>query len=91
MLTKEELELYHEENPHIYAAFEKFTLEVIATGRKYYSSRTIVERMRWHSQIEAKHDIFKINDHQVPFLARMFESKNPLYKGFFKKRPSVAD
>lgn len=91
MLTKEEMQQYHDDNPHIYEAFERFTFEVINAGRKYYSARTIVERMRWHSQIEAKNDTFKLNDHQVPFYSRLFEEKNPQHKGFFHKRSSVAD
>lgn len=91
MLTVEEMEMYHQDNPQVYEAFENFTMQVIASGRKYFSGRAIFERIRWHSQIEAKNDTFKINDHQVPFYARLFEEKHPQYKGFFKKRRSVAD
>lgn len=91
MITLEEMEKYHKNNPQVYEAFELFTFQVIRSGRKYFSARAIMERVRWNSQIEAKNDLFKINDHQVPFYSRLFESNHPHHKGFFIKRRSVAD
>lgn len=91
MLTIEEMELYHTENPHIYEAFEKFTFQAISSGRKYFGSQAIAERIRWYSQIEAKTDIYKINDHQTPYYARLFEKNHHQHKGFFRKRKSIAD
>lgn len=91
MVTKELFESYHEENPEIYNLFERFTLEAIASGRKYFGSKAIIERLRWHSLVEAKLDIFKINNNYAPFYARMFEQINPQHKGFFRKRRAVAD
>ena len=91
MLTKEKFDLYHAENPHIYQIFERFTLEVIRSGRKNFGIGAIAERCRWYSAIESIGDPFKINNNYRAFYARLFEAKNPQYAGFFRKRASVAD
>ena len=90
-MTIDEFNIYHAENPHIYQAFERFTFQVIGTGRKYFSARAIYERIRWKSMIEDDDEQFKLRDHPMPFYARLFEKKNPLYKGFFSKRKCEAD
>lgn len=90
-MTLEEFEIYHNENPHIYAAFERFTFDVIRTGRKYFSARAIFERMRWYSLIEDNRTDYKISDHPMPFYARLFEKKNPEFVGFFRKKRCPAD
>ena len=90
-MTIEEFYKYHSENPNIYQAFEKFTLQVISTGRKYFSARAVYERIRWYTSIEDNNPEFKMSDHPMPFYARMFEERNPQYKGFFRKHRCPAD
>lgn len=90
-MTFEELEQYHADNPQIYEAFERFTMEAINSGRKYFSSEMIINRMRWYTAIEAKNDIFKINNDLKAFYSRLFENNHPQYKDFFRKRRSIAD
>lgn len=89
--SKQEMRVYHQENPHIYAAFEKFTFQVIEAGRKNFSACGIIERIRWFTMIESKTGTFKVSENMKPFYARLFEEKHPQYKGFFRKRRSVAD
>lgn len=91
IMTIDEFELYNAANPHIYAAFERFTLQVISTGRRYFSARAIYERMRWYSLVEDNSVTFKLSDHPMPFYARLFEKKHPEYQGFFKKHRCPAD
>ena len=79
-------EQYHKDNPDIWKAFEKFTLEAVAAGKKHYSSKSIFERIRWETEVEAKHEIFKINNNFTPHYARIFEKKYPNLEGFFRKR-----
>lgn len=90
-MTIEEFQWYHKENPEVYEMFERFTFQVISTGRKYFSARAIIERIRWYSQIEDNSVTFKISDHPMPFYARLFELKNPQYSGFFMKKKCPAD
>lgn len=91
MLSREEMEFHHLENPHIYEEFENFAFQAISSGRKYFGAGAVFERLRWYSQIETKGDQFKLNNNYRAFYARLFEEKNPEYKGFFRKRRSVAD
>lgn len=90
-MTIEEFNLYHQENPSIYEAFEKFTFQAIKAGRKYFSARAVIERIRWFSQVEDNSVTFKISDHPMPFYARLFEKNYPQYKGFFRKHRCPAD
>lgn len=91
MITYENFLKYHRENPQIYVMFEKFSLQVIASGRKNFGVGAIAERMRWYSAIETVGDCYKINNNYRAFYARLFEEQNPQHIGFFRKRRSVAD
>ena len=91
MVSEFDMIEYHLENPEIFVAFEKFTLEAIKSGRTYFGSKAIIERVRWYTAVEAKKDTFKINNNIAPFLSRLFEKKYPEYKGFFRKRISRID
>jgi hypothetical protein len=84
-------EMYHKENPQIYEAFERFSLDVIRTGRKYFSAEMVINRIRWYTTIESDNDKFKVNNNYKPHYSRMFEENHPEYKGFFRKRRSHAD
>lgn len=77
---------YHQENPHVWKLFEKFTFQAIRAGFKNYSVNAIIERIRWHSEVETKGDIFKINNNHRPYYARYFHHKYPQYEGFFRTR-----
>ena len=80
---------YDNDNPLIWKAFKKFTLQEIAAGKKHYSSKSIFERIRWETEIEAKEDRFKINNNYTPYYARKFELLYPEHKDFFHKRESI--
>lgn len=84
--------LFHNENPHVYELFKRFAREAKGTGRPRFSGRTIIERMRWYTAVEA-HDPagFKINDHWSPFYVRLIERHHPEFIGFFEKRNAIAD
>jgi hypothetical protein len=77
---------FHIQNPHVYAAFERFARQAIASGRKRLGAGLIYERMRWHYSIETKGDEFQLNNNYRADYARMFEERNPEYKGFFSTR-----
>ena len=90
-MTIDDFKEYHATNPDIFEAFEKYTFQAIDAGRKYLGSQVILERIRFYSMVEAKQDQFKINNNYAAFYSRMFEDKHPKFKGFFRKRRSVAD
>ena len=78
-------------HPEAYTLFEKFTYDVIHSGRKHFGAKAIIERVRWQTMFEEKGGAFKINNNYTAFLVRMFIYKNPWHKGFFQTRRAQAD
>lgn len=74
------------ENQHIWTAFERQALLISQRGYKHYSARTIIEFLRHHTALKEASELWKINDHITPYLARMFMEKHPHLKGFFETR-----
>lgn len=81
---------YHQDNPHIYAAFEKLSLEAAKTGRNKFAVRNIFGKMRWDMAISGN-DEYKINENYSAYYGRLFEEKNPKYSGFFRKKNILPD
>ncbi len=74
-------------NSAVYREFERRALRMAQTGRKRYSARTIVEVMRWDSDIADTEKTFKINDHYTPGMARLFMGAHgAAYPTFFELR-----
>ena len=74
---------WHKKNPQVWDKFEKYTLEAINSGRKKYSHWAIINRIRWHNEIETKGGDFKISNDYICFYARLFHARHPQYKDFF--------
>ena len=86
---EERFKLFHEDNPQVWELFKRFTLEAIASGQSHYSSDAIVQRIRWHTTVEAKPvsaDPTRVNDHYTGFYARLFHREFPQHDGFFRNR-----
>jgi hypothetical protein len=76
-----------EDNRHVYREFERKALEMARRGRKHYSARTIIETLRWESDLRDTETTWKINDHFTPGLARFFmEEHGKRFPGFFELR-----
>jgi hypothetical protein len=80
---------YHKANPQIYAMFKRFTNEAIRSKRPRYSSKMIVERIRWETMIKAEHG-YKISNCMTAFYSRLWMLENPNKKLFNTKR-SILD
>ena len=87
--TDEFLE-YLPANLHVYEAFRRETLRVIARGFKHYSARTIIEVLRHNSALEQVGGPWKLNDHNTPYLARLFDLEYPEHIGLFVYRATKA-
>ena len=81
-----DFDLWLDDNHHIWLAFQEQALLVSKRGFKHYSARTIIEFLRHHTAISEKGDLWKINDHATPHLARLFMANHPELKGFFETR-----
>jgi len=66
--------------------FEELAFDARRSGYERYSARTILERIRWHYNVERGLREFKCNDHWSPFLSRWFLKKHPDWTGFFELR-----
>lgn len=70
-------------NPQIWNEFEVMALKM-AKKRPRYSARTIVEVMRWNSDLR-QHDVtFKLSNNMTPGMARLWMQKyGKAYPKFF--------
>ena len=74
-------------NEHIWFAFEKEALKIVAMGFSHYSARTIIHFLRHHSAItESETADFKINNDHSPYLGRLFALVHPKHAGLFAYR-----
>ena len=83
--TKEAFQNYHQQNPHIYARFEKFALEAVQR-RDHFSAKAIFHIIRWYTPDADDQPEFKIDDGWVSHYARMFMEKHPEHEGYFATR-----
>lgn len=67
--------LWLQENRHIWKDFEQKALEM-AQVRDRYSARTLVEVMRWHSDLREKRPLFKLSNNMTPGMARLWMAKH---------------
>ena len=79
---------YHKANPQIYTMFKRFTNEAIKSKRPRYSSKMIVERIRWETMIKADKG-FKISNDMTAFYSRLWMLENPTKKLFNTKRSAL--
>lgn len=64
-----------QKNRHIWLEFEQKALQM-ARIRKRYSARTIVEVMRWHSDLKEAAPLFKLSNNMTPGMARLWMEKH---------------
>jgi len=78
---------FHNENPEIYQLFKQFAKEMRDTGRSKYSSKAIMERIRWHYDIRARgREEFKINNNYTAMYPRIMIVDDNSWLGFFNLR-----
>ena len=88
---KHEWQTFHDKNPEVYELFERFAFMTIKSGFDHYGSMAILQRVRWHKDVETNDELFKINNNHAPFYARLFMKNHPQHEGFFRTRKSTAD
>ena len=77
-------------NQHIYNRFEVLALRMAEKNHKHYSARTIVEKLRWDTDIADTDVQFKINGNFVPGMARLWmKTHGKRYPNFFRCRDSL--
>lgn len=78
-------------NFEIWEAFEREANRVWDLGVRHYSARRIGEYIRhntlFRERANAGDPVFKLNDHFVPDLGRLYVCFYPEREGFFERRP----
>lgn len=77
---------FHETNPKVYSMFKIFACQLRQGGLSHYGSKAIMERIRWHFEVEHKQKDFKVNNNYASCYARLLMREAPEFKGFFELR-----
>lgn len=77
---------FHESNPKIFDLYKRFALELKQSGRVRYSSMMILQRIRWHVEVETNDTEFKVNNNHAPCYARLLMLYDSHYRKVFKRR-----
>lgn len=77
---------YHQANPKVYDLFKVFAAELRQSGRDNYGAQAIMERIRWHMQVERRDADFKINNNHISCYTRLIMIEDKGYIGFFRRR-----
>ncbi len=82
---------WHQENPHVWALFCRFTFEAITSGRRRYSPWAIINRVRWETGVVTQGEDFKISNDFIAFYSRYFMHTYPQHKGFFATKKMAGE
>lgn len=77
---------YHEKNPHIFRLFSQYAWQVRKAGVFHYGAKAIMERIRWHYEIDQRAHEFKINNNYASCYARLLIQQDPAFTDFFELR-----
>lgn len=84
---------FHLKNPHIYRAFKRMAFEMRAEGHRRYGAKTIMERLRWESEVRHPGEKFKlsntIKDRCSARYARKMIEEYPSFASFFQLKPTL--
>lgn len=78
--------VFHKNNPQVYKRFKELAEKMKATGRKKYSSKLIINVMRWEHDLSTNAKPFKINDRWQSLYGRLLAYHDPSYKNWFEFR-----
>lgn len=83
--TLRKFKAYHQENPLVFKHFKRLAFEAIGAGRQYYSSKMVINILRWETEVRGYGD-FKINDKYQSLYGRLFIYEFPEFKNLFQIR-----
>lgn len=86
MTLQQKFEEFDKGNPHVFQLFIKYALEAKRRGYDRFGAKAIIERMRWHLNIETTGDYFLLNNNHTALYARKAMNTVPELKGFFHTR-----
>lgn len=72
-----------DENYHVFEVFVRHADELWNRGRRFYSSRTICEKMRFDHDVRENNSKFKISNTRTPDLGRLYVVLHPMRVDMF--------
>lgn len=84
--TLDKFKVFHFENPHVYERFKKLAFDMKSSGRKKYSSKMIINVIRWENDLVTTGEDFKINDAYQSIYGRLLAYHHPEFEDFFEFR-----
>lgn len=84
--TLRDFKQYHQEHPQIYQGFKELAFRMKRTGRSHYSSKMIINVLRWETDIRAEGECFKICDRYQSIYGRLLAYHYPEFEEFFSFR-----
>ena len=75
---------YNTARPEIYAHFKQYAFAMKKTGRKRYSAKCIMERIRWDFDMKYKSTEFKISNSFTSLYVRLLILREPEFRKFFQ-------
>lgn len=88
--TSPSSELHKDVPQDVLRLFEEIALSLWRGGRRRFSARAIIHRIRWYHHVERGDDTFKCNNNWTPSMARWLVAKHPEMEEFFELRSSPA-
>lgn len=82
--SKDAFKKYHADHPDIYRNFKKYSFMMLGRGRKRYSAKCIIERIRWDYDMEYSDKEFKISNSMTSFYVRFLIWNHEEFAGFFQ-------
>jgi hypothetical protein len=80
---KQEWWVWHRANPEVWKLFERFSFEAVGKGFTHFSHWSIMNRIRWETQIVTTGADFKISNDYFAFYARLWNATHPQHRDFF--------
>ena len=70
-------DLWIDQNPHVYALFERFAMQMHARGRRF-GVKALAERVRWECAVTSvSDDGYKIANNHTAYVARRLIRDHP--------------
>lgn len=82
----ESFQKFHKENPGVYKLFTEYANQLMASGITHYGAKAIMERIRWHYEVDRKYTDFKLNNNYASAYARLLMHEDNSFRTFFSKR-----
>lgn len=76
-MFREDFPAWLRDNWYVWRAFEAEARRTWARGRRHYSARTIGEYLRHETALREAGVVWKLNNNELPCMARLFVLLNP--------------